>query len=100
MTKFEVPTEPTAPPARPTGYPAQPILLNVYFAGTFSWILFIENKVSFERVIRDAREALLGGRFTPYAGAALIYSRGDGRADAKIVRIQGVLLSGRSLCCN
>jgi hypothetical protein len=57
-------------------YPAQPIHLNVYFAGTFSWILFIENKASFERAIRDAREALLHGRFTPYAGAALIYSSG------------------------
>jgi hypothetical protein len=57
-------------------YPAQPIHLNVYFAGAFSWILFIENKTSFERAIRDAREALLHGRFSPYAGAALIYSSG------------------------
>jgi hypothetical protein len=57
-------------------YPAQPIHLNIYFAGAFSWILFIENKTSFERAIRDAREALLHGRFTPYAGAALIYSSG------------------------
>jgi hypothetical protein len=57
-------------------YPAQPIHLNVYFAGAFSWILFVENKTSFERVIRDAREALLRGRFSPYAGAALIYSSG------------------------
>jgi hypothetical protein len=57
-------------------YPAQPIHLNIYFAGPFSWILFVENKTSFERAIRDAREALLHGRYTPYAGAALIYSSG------------------------
>jgi hypothetical protein len=57
-------------------YPAQPIHLNVYFAGPFSWMLFVENKTSFERAIRDAREALLQGRLTPYAGAALIYSSG------------------------
>ena len=57
-------------------YPAQPIHLNTYFAGAFSWILFIENKTSFERAIRDAREALLHGRFSPYAGAALIYCSG------------------------
>ena len=57
-------------------YPAQPIHLNVYFAGPFSWILFVENKTSFERAIRDSREALLRGRFSPYAGAALIYSSG------------------------
>jgi hypothetical protein len=57
-------------------YLAQPIHLNIYFAGAFSWILFIENKTSFERAIRDAREALLHGRFSPYAGAALIYSSG------------------------
>ncbi|WP_315832460.1 Wadjet anti-phage system protein JetD domain-containing protein [Bradyrhizobium prioriisuperbiae] len=57
-------------------YPAQPIHLNVYFVGPFSWILFVENKTSFERAIRDAREALLHGRFSPYAGAALIYSSG------------------------
>jgi Wadjet anti plasmid transformation system JetA-like protein len=57
-------------------YPAQPIHLNIYFVGTFSWILFVENKTSFERAIRDAREALLHGRISPYAGAALIYSSG------------------------
>jgi hypothetical protein len=57
-------------------YPAQPVHLNVYFVGVFSWILFVENKTAFERAIRDAREALLHGRFSPYAGAALIYSSG------------------------
>jgi len=57
-------------------YPAQPIHLNIYFAGAFSWMLFVENKTSFERAIRDARKALLHRRFTPYAGAALIYSSG------------------------
>lgn len=57
-------------------YPAQPIHVNVYFVGAFSWMLFVENKTSFERAIRDAREALLRGRFSPYAGAALIYSSG------------------------
>jgi hypothetical protein len=57
-------------------YPAQPIHLNIYFAGTFSWILFVENKTSFERAMRDAREALMHGRYSPYAGAALIYSSG------------------------
>lgn len=57
-------------------YPAQPIHLSIYFAGAFSWILFVENKTSFERAIRDAREALLHGRSSPYAGAALIYSSG------------------------
>jgi energy-coupling factor transporter ATP-binding protein EcfA2 len=57
-------------------YPAQPVHLNVYFGGPFSWILFVENKTSFERAIRDARETLLHGRFSPYAGAALVYSSG------------------------
>jgi len=57
-------------------YPSQPIHLNIYFAGAFSWILFVENKTSFERAIRDAKEALLHGRHSPYAGAALIYSGG------------------------
>jgi hypothetical protein len=57
-------------------YPAQPVHLNIYFVGRFSWILFVENKTAFERAIRDAREAALHGRFSPYAGAALIYSSG------------------------
>jgi hypothetical protein len=57
-------------------YPAQPIHLNIYLAGPRSWILFVENKTSFERAIRDAGEALLHGRFSPHAGAALIYSSG------------------------
>ena len=57
-------------------YPAQPVHLNIYFVGVFSWILFVENKTAFERAIRDAREALLHGRFSAYAGAALIYSSG------------------------
>jgi hypothetical protein len=57
-------------------YPPQPVHLNIYFAGAFSWILFVENRTSFERAIRDAREALLHGRHSPYAGAALIYSGG------------------------
>jgi Uncharacterized protein conserved in bacteria C-term(DUF2220) len=57
-------------------YPAQPIHLNVYFAGAFSWVLFVENKTSFERAMRDAGEALREERPTPYAGAALIYSSG------------------------
>jgi Wadjet anti plasmid transformation system JetA-like protein len=57
-------------------YPAQPIHLSVYFAGAYSWLLFIENKTSFERAIRDAGEALLQGRCSPYSGAALVYSSG------------------------
>jgi hypothetical protein len=57
-------------------YPAQPIHLNVYFAGTFSWMLFVENKTSFERAVRDAGEALRQGHDSRYAGAALIYSSG------------------------
>jgi hypothetical protein len=57
-------------------FPAQPVHLNIYFVGGFSWILFVENKTAFERAIRDAREALLPGRFSPYAGAAMIYSSG------------------------
>jgi Uncharacterized protein conserved in bacteria C-term(DUF2220) len=57
-------------------YPAQPIHLNVYFAGAFSWMLFVENKTSFERAMRDAGEALLQQRQSPYTGAALIYSSG------------------------
>jgi hypothetical protein len=57
-------------------YPAQPVHLNIYFVGVFSWILFVENKTAFERAIRDAKEALLHRRFSPYAGAALIYSSG------------------------
>jgi len=57
-------------------YPTQPIHLNVYFAGAFSWMLFIENKTSFERAMRDAAGALTVQRSSPYAGAALIYSGG------------------------
>jgi hypothetical protein len=57
-------------------YPAQPIHLNVYFAGAYSWMLFVENKTSFERAMRDAGEALLQGRCSPYSGAALVYSSG------------------------
>jgi hypothetical protein len=57
-------------------YPAQPIHLNIYFAGAFSWILFVENKTSFERAILDAKEAFERGRSSQYAGAALIYSSG------------------------
>jgi hypothetical protein len=57
-------------------YPTQPIHLSVYFAGAYSWLLFIENKTSFERAIRDAGEALLQGRCSPYSGAALVYSSG------------------------
>lgn len=57
-------------------YPTQPIHLNVYFAGAYSWLLFVENKTSFERAIRDAREALVHGRTSAYAGAALVYSSG------------------------
>jgi hypothetical protein len=57
-------------------YPSQPVHLNVYFAGGCSWLLFIENKASFGRAIRDAREALVRGRPSAYADAALIYSSG------------------------
>jgi hypothetical protein len=57
-------------------YPAQPIHLNVYFAGAYSWMLFVENKTSFERAMRDAGEALLQQRPSRYIGAALIYSSG------------------------
>jgi hypothetical protein len=57
-------------------YPTQPIHLNIYFAGAFSWMLFVENKTSFERVIRDAGEALRQQQTSPYNGAALIYSSG------------------------
>ena len=57
-------------------YPAQPIHLNVYFAGAFSWMLFIENKMSFERAVRAAGEASRQGDHSPYSGAALIYSSG------------------------
>jgi hypothetical protein len=57
-------------------YPTQPVHLNVYFAGPYSWMLFVENKTSFERAIRDAGAALLQERSSPYAGAALIYSSG------------------------
>jgi hypothetical protein len=57
-------------------YPSQPIHLNVYFAGGCSWMLFVENKTSFERAIRDAREALVHGRASAYFGAALIYCGG------------------------
>jgi hypothetical protein len=57
-------------------YPAQPVHLNVYFAGPYSWMLFIENKTSFERAIRDARDAIMRQRSSPYTGAALIYSSG------------------------
>lgn len=57
-------------------YPAQPVHLNVYFAGPYSWMLFIENKTSFERAIRGAREAIMRQRSSPYAGAALINSSG------------------------
>lgn len=70
-------------------YPAQPIHLNVYFVGAFSWILFIENKTSFERAIRDAGEASRQGRRTPYGGAALIYSSGFMGAAGRMRRSAG-----------
>lgn len=57
-------------------YPQRPVHLDVYFVGAYSWMLFIENRTSFERAIRDSSGALLEGRSSPYAGAALIYSSG------------------------
>lgn len=57
-------------------YPQQPVHLDVYFVGAYSWMLFIENKTSFERAMRDAGRALAQRRPSPYAGAALIYSSG------------------------
>ncbi len=57
-------------------YPEQPVHLDVYFAGGCSWLLFIENKTSFERAIHDVRTAARDQRPSPYQGAALIYCSG------------------------
>ncbi|MGY8678315.1 Wadjet anti-phage system protein JetD domain-containing protein [Bradyrhizobium sp. UFLA05-153] len=70
-------------------YPPQPIHLNVYFAGSFSWILFVENKTSFERAVRDANDAFVQGRHTPYGGAALIYSGGFMGAAGRMRKTSG-----------
>ncbi|MBR1141767.1 Wadjet anti-phage system protein JetD domain-containing protein [Bradyrhizobium sp. AUGA SZCCT0431] len=70
-------------------YPAQPIHLSVYFAGTFSWMLFIENRTTFERAMRDAGAALREQRPSPYDGAALIYSSGFMGAAGRIRKSLG-----------
>lgn len=56
-------------------YPEQPVHLNVYFAGPYAGrLLFIENKTSFERAIRDI--LLAAPRSTAFDGFAVIYSSG------------------------
>ncbi len=57
-------------------YPEQPIHLNVYVAGAFVRILFVENKTSFERCIRSAKDAFVHGRSSAYDETALVYSSG------------------------
>jgi hypothetical protein len=71
-------------------YSTQPIHLNIFFAGTFSWMLFIENKTSFERAMRDAEQALSTGQPTSYAGAALIYCSGFMGTAGRIRDVSGV----------
>lgn len=56
-------------------YLEQPVHLNVYFAGPYSGrLLFIENKTSFERAIRDVLLCAPGP--TVFDGFAIIYSSG------------------------
>lgn len=56
-------------------YLEQPVHLNVYFAGAYAKrFLFIENKTSFERAIRDILLASCGA--TAFDGFAIIYSSG------------------------
>src|SRR5262249_30375548 len=53
----------------------QPIHLNVHLWGSFSWILFIENRTTFERCILAASE-LAGGARLPLDGVALVFASG------------------------
>lgn len=56
-------------------YLEQPVHLNVYFSGPYARrLLFIENKTSFERAIRDIQFAGVGP--TALDGFAVIYSSG------------------------
>jgi hypothetical protein len=56
-------------------YLEQPVHLNVHFAGPYSGkLLFIENKTSFERAIRDIQLSAPGP--TAFEGFAVIYSSG------------------------
>lgn len=58
-------------------YPEQPVHLNVFFAGPYDHrLIFIENKTSFERAIRDYHEAAVGGMTSSYQGAAVVFSSG------------------------
>lgn len=58
-------------------YPEQPVHLNVFFAGPYDHkLIFIENKTSFERAIRDFHAAIAGGMLSPYQGAAILFSSG------------------------
>jgi hypothetical protein len=69
-------------------YLEQPVHLNVFFAGSYDHrLIFIENKTSFERAIRDYQEAMASKVASPYHGTAVIFSSGYVGA-AKKLRIR------------
>jgi hypothetical protein len=72
-------------------YPDQPIHLSVYFAGAYKGrLLFVENKTSFERAIRDIHYAVAGE--SAYAGMAVIYSSGFVGSSRNLRKPQSVRL--------
>ena len=72
-------------------YPEQPVHLNVFFAGPYDHrLIFIENKTSFERAIRDHHEAAVTGTISPYQGAAVVFSSGYVGSAKKLRRQQYV----------
>lgn len=72
-------------------YPEQPVHLNVFLAGPYDHrLIFIENKTSFERAIRDFHEAVASDEASPYQGAAVIFSSGYVGSAKKLRRQQHV----------
>ncbi|WP_287173477.1 Wadjet anti-phage system protein JetD domain-containing protein [Mesorhizobium sp.] len=72
-------------------YADQPIHLSVYFAGAYDGrLLFIENKTSFERAIRDIHHAAAGE--SAYAGMAVIYCSGFVGSSRNLRKSQSVRL--------
>ncbi|WP_210328766.1 Wadjet anti-phage system protein JetD domain-containing protein [Mesorhizobium amorphae] len=72
-------------------YPDQPIHLSVYFAGAYDGrLLFIENKTSFERTIRDIDHSDAGE--SAYAGMAIIFCSGFVGSSKNLRKPQSVRL--------
>lgn len=72
-------------------FPDQPIHLSVYFAGAYDGrLLFIENKTSFERAIRDIQHSDAGR--PAYAGMAIIFCSGFVGSSKSLRRPQSVRL--------